>query len=287
MKVDWPSSTNKGTALLRLIHQFDTPLLIRDSYIGWFFDQQTIESAREALQPEGIGITTAGLQRNQIAYSFTILRERQFDDVIVEAIANGCRQLLLIGAGFDTRFFRLPDIQQNAVRTFEVDLPGTIHEKTETIAKRLGSVPEGLTFVPLDLRKQGLTDISTAGFDPGTPAVYVWQGVSYYLDEGSVRNVVRSVASMMTPSSVFAFDGCAPTMIHGRGAPSWINENIERMCAIGEPFLFGIEANEMTAWLRSLGLVHVSSFQPDELEYKYLGKKTLPGDSWYTVVALK
>jgi O-methyltransferase involved in polyketide biosynthesis len=91
----------------------------------------------------------------------------------------------------------------------------------------------------------------------------------------------------MVPGSVFAFDACTPTMIQGDHAALWIKENIERMRAIGEPFLFGMESKEMVDWLRSFGFTQISSLQPDELEHKHFGKRTLPSDSWYTVVAIK
>src|SRR5258708_16877980 len=52
-----------------------------------------------------------------------VARTRLIDDWVAEAIAKGCRQLVVLGAGFDSRAWRLPDLFSLPV--FQVDPPST------------------------------------------------------------------------------------------------------------------------------------------------------------------
>ncbi|MGB3512492.1 MAG: hypothetical protein WBA93_25295 [Microcoleaceae cyanobacterium] len=44
MTIEWKNSTNKGTSILKLIHQFQGEVVFKDKYVNWFFDRSLIES---------------------------------------------------------------------------------------------------------------------------------------------------------------------------------------------------------------------------------------------------
>ena len=105
MDIDWPASTNKGTALLKLMHQSDPYRILQDDYVSWFFDESataTVDSSQFRLRGK---LNDSADAFSQIAYRYAILRERYIDDFIEASIESGCRQLLLLGSGYDTRFF--------------------------------------------------------------------------------------------------------------------------------------------------------------------------------------
>src|SRR4051794_17738665 len=58
-------------------------------------------------------------------FSFLAARTCFFDDAVRDAIRDGARQVVIVGAGFDTRAYRL---QQPGVQFFEVDHPATQRE---------------------------------------------------------------------------------------------------------------------------------------------------------------
>jgi len=144
MDIEWPSSTNKGTALLRLMHQFDPDRILQDDYVSWFIDEPTTANLGDVKAFIKEDSEDPARAFSRIAYRCTILRERHIDEIIEDSIESGCRQLLLLGSGYDTRFFRLPSIRKHSVATFEVDLAVTIKEKIAVLEKRLGSFRQAL-----------------------------------------------------------------------------------------------------------------------------------------------
>lgn len=286
MKIDFKKTpTNKGSAMLKLAHQFQREVLFRDDYLSWFFDEATVRGFRENppnFERESENDTE---EFQKIAYYYVVLREKYGDRAIEEAIATGCKQILLLGSGYDTRFFRLSSIQENSISTIEIDLPAIIEEKKSCLREKLGEIPPGLTLFPVDFNRDDLNNIAESGFDPTLPTAYVWQGVSYYLPRESVSNVLDFVVAQMTSNSVFIFDSGSPLMTFKNDLVPGLNYYIDLLSEVGEPFLFGLYENEMKKWLTDKGFREVEIVQQDELELLFLGKRTLPNNMWYVVTA--
>ena len=282
MNIEWPSSTNKGTALLRLMHQFQPDRILTDDYVSWFFDEATTANLRNA-KLSFAGSPSADFSRT--AYWYAILREKHIDSIIEHSIESGCRQLLLLGSGYDTRFFRLPSIRKYSVATLEVDLPETIKDKMMGIEKRIGSLPVGLSFVPLNFNDKDWSGIVRAGFQPTIPTVYVWQGVSYFLPRQTVSAFLDFVRANMIAGSILAFDCCWPLMLTENDEIPGIRQNIERLKEIGEPYIFGMDPMDMKSWLEDKGFRNIGVSSTDYLELTYVHTSTLPRKTWYIVTA--
>lgn len=156
-------------------------------------------------------------------------------------------QLVILGAGFDTRSYRLPP--GTAVRCFEVDTPRTQRVKREALAK--AGVESGhVTFVPANFEEEDwFARLVEAGFDPARPAYFLWESVTMYLDRKAVEQTLRRVSG---PGSVVAFDYFT-TMILRSGDPfstyaRWTTDRIK------EPFRFGIDQEDVPGLLESCGL---------------------------------
>jgi len=271
--------------MLKLAHQFQKEVLFRDEYLSWFFDETVVKDFRE--NPPNFDAPPKNDTEHfkKIAYYYVILREKYVDRAIEEAIAAGCQQILFLGSGYDTRFFRLSFIQENSISTFEIDLPKTIEEKRNCLVKKLGELPPGLTLVPLDFNRDDFDSISRAGFDASLPTAYIWQGVSYYLPRASVSNVLDFLRAKMAPGSVLVFDACSSLMTFKNDLVPGIKSQIDTLLEIGEPFLFGLYAWEMKKWLADKGFRQVETWQQDELEAEFLKRRTLPNNMWYVVTA--
>jgi len=283
--IDWPASTNKGTALVKLMHQSDPDRILKDDYVSWFFDESakaTVDSSQFRLRGK---LNDSADAFSQIAYRYAILRERYIDDFIEASIESGCRQLLLLGSGYDTRFFRLPAIRKYSVATFEVDLPDTIDEKRAVIEARVGHIPAGLSLIPADLRQTNWEGIFQGGFQPAVATICAWQGVSYYLPERTASAVLDFVRHLMNAASQIAFDSCWPLMLVENDEIPGIRDNIERLKTIGEPYIFGMEPEYMELWLLGKGFQNIRLCLLSELEMMYMKTSTLPTKTWYVVTA--
>ncbi len=126
-----------------------------------------------------------------------------FLDRVVEKYIPGMPQFVILGAGFDTRAYRLPP--GTPVRSFEVDAPRTQAVKRDML-QRAGVDSSGVTFVSADFEKEDwLARLVASGFDPSKPALFLWEGVTMYLDRPAVEDTFRKIASTAR-GSVVAFD---------------------------------------------------------------------------------
>lgn len=145
-------------------------------------------------------------------------------------------QLVILGAGFDTRVYRLsPD---DHVRCFEIDRPTTQAFKLRMLEKA-GLATHLSMYVPADFQAEGWFEkLVAAGFDPARRAFFLWEAVTMYLDRASVEDTLRRIAGT-TPGSVVAFDyfsaetiaSGTPFMRYARAAAAFA----------GEPLTFGID----------------------------------------------
>jgi methyltransferase (TIGR00027 family) len=285
MNLKWPGSTNKGTALLKLLHQREQRVLVRDDYIGWYLESESIEISQKPFA----GIVDLGESPEQkfqrIAYWFTEIREKYFDDIIKAAIEDQCKQLVLLGAGYDTRYLRLQILHDEMVRTIEVDRADMIAEKTKILSKHLQSLPRNLVFIPMDFSNCNLSALFDKGLKCDTKTVCIWQGVSYYLARDNVTSVIEFVKSQLPAMSVLGFDCCTPLMTYKNDQIPGIDFNIRRMEEIGEPYVFGMEAEKMRSWLDSIGFKEVKILTQNELAKRYQIGMELPNNMWYVVTA--
>lgn len=165
------------------------------------------------------------------------VRTAFLDEQVRRHIERGCRQIVILGAGFDSRAARLsaPD-----VRFFEVDTPGTQAEKRERVQRISGYPQLAATYVTCNFESQSFVEqLVGAGFDTTAPAFIIWEGVSYYLSESAVRNTLTRIAEELAPDTVVAFD-FLPLRIVQAGSGTGVRESVELVRSVGEPFIFGI-----------------------------------------------
>lgn len=126
---------------------------------------------------------------------------RLVDDRMREARDAGIRQIVLLGAGLDTRAFRMelpPD-----VRIFEVDLPETFAFK-EPVLDRVAAVPTcARQVVVADLKEDWQTALIDAGFRIDLPTSWVDEGTFGNLKQPWSQRVVRTLTEMSAPGSLF------------------------------------------------------------------------------------
>jgi methyltransferase (TIGR00027 family) len=177
-----------------------------------------------------------------------------FFDTVVDRYLPGIAQFVILGAGFDTRAYRLP--KDGQVRSFEVDAPKTQAVKREMLDKA-GIDTTGVTFVAADFEKEDwLARLVDAGFDPGQPALFLWEGVMIYLDREAVEATLRKIAGTAR-GSVVAFDYFTTEPLESQALYWRYGRAMTK--AAGEPLTFGIDSTppsreRLAELLRSCGL---------------------------------
>jgi methyltransferase (TIGR00027 family) len=116
-----------------------------------------------------------------------LCRKRYADDQVTAAVADGVNQIVVLGAGMDTRGYRLG----GSARVFEVDLAANLDTKRARVRAALGAIPDHVRLVPVDFETDHLADALTdAGVEIDRPVMVVWEAVTQYLTESAVRHTL-------------------------------------------------------------------------------------------------
>ncbi|MFV0524980.1 MAG: SAM-dependent methyltransferase [Acidimicrobiales bacterium] len=141
------------------------------------------------------GLSAAG----KMAGTHFVLRTRFFDDLLGAAVDTGCHQVVLVGAGLDTRAFRLH--WPPGVRLFELDLPDLLAFKDQVLAEA-GADPTCVRVpVPVDLRDDWPTSLEAAGYDATLPTVWLIEGVLMYLPSAAADRLMERIGQLSRPGS--------------------------------------------------------------------------------------
>jgi methyltransferase (TIGR00027 family) len=215
-----------------------------------------------------------------------ICRTRYIDDAVEEALAQGIGQMVILGAGLDTRPYRLHGME--GVRAFEVDLPAVQQNKMKKIQKIFGRVPERVSFIPIDFDTQALEDVfAGTAFDPSRPAVFVWEGVTQYITEEAVRRTL-AFAGKSAPGSVIVFTYVLKSIIEGRSGIPGAEKMMEVVANNNAPWIFGLEPAEMQEFLKPFQLTFMADVGNADYQEKYLkplGRKLVVSEGERIVIA--
>lgn len=195
------------------------------------------------------------------------LRTAAIDSEIRAAIVSGVTQIVILGAGLDSRAARLA---HEGVRFFEVDTPVTQAEKRRRLSTLEGYPESSITFVTCNFEEDDFVErLTHSGFHVNEPALFVWEGVSYYLTEASVRETLRRVAEETHPQSAIVFDYAGKAFVHGTRGDSQDLASREYVEKLGEPFRFG--TNDILPLLYEEGFRYMRKASFDELSLQFTG----------------
>jgi len=132
-------------------------------------------------------------------FSHVAMRTRAIDDVVTRAIREGAHQLVVLGAGLDSRAWRLSCLADHVV--FEVDHPATQAYKRRKIEGRR-SVARDVRFVAVDFERDALEErLTDAGYDPTVRSVFIWEGVTMYLQPEAVEQTLSVLSKLAARGS--------------------------------------------------------------------------------------
>lgn len=193
--------TALGVAMIRARESGREDRLYDDPYAAAFAD-----AAREAfLDPNApYEAATRWAQVERLVdqfYEGRTLGVRAVDDRVHAWVDAGGKQLVMLGAGLDTRAYRMG--LPAALRWFELDLPEIFRFK-EPVLKSVGAVPTcDRRVVAVDLRTDWAPALLAAGYDPDLPTAWVDEGVIPYLSQEEATAVVATITRLSAPGSEF------------------------------------------------------------------------------------
>jgi methyltransferase (TIGR00027 family) len=208
-------------------------------------------SALKRLSPQDLGSVTT-----------MVIRTKHFDAALDRALRSGVRQVVILGAGLDSRGYRFHDRLRN-VRFIEVDYGPTQEFKRQRVKEIVGQSSAEIRYVPMDFTKDDLlTQLRNGGYSENEQTLYLWEGVTMYLPEDAVRTTLRFIQEHSAPSSTVVFDYTLAT-------DPRVNNPSTRFARLGEPWLFGFPGNSARDLLVQVGLVPLADESMGNLAKRY------------------
>lgn len=169
------------------------------------------------------------------------------DERVLAALDAGMRQVAVVGAGYDSRAWRL---RRDGVRFFELDEGSTQRDKRE----RAGRLPgPGPTYVEADLRERPAAEaLVDGGLDPAQPAVFVLEGLTMYLTEEVVRRQLTALAGASAAGSRLTTDFYPPRAATAADRNRLRAQRLAR-AGSGETLRFGVTRDQAVVLVESCG----------------------------------
>jgi len=198
-----------------------------------------------------------------------LCRTRYIDDALRGALDDGAEQVLVLGAGFDTRAYRIPGI--GTVPFFEVDLPDAQAAKRTALGRSSIAIPENVTFVPTDFERDDLDRaLAAAGCRSGRRSFFIWEGVTQYISRNAIEDTLAYVGSAGAAGSRVAFSYIRADVIAGDAATATDRRVMARAQRGGAPWRTGLDPAGLPALLGRHGLQLLEDVGGDEYRTRYL-----------------
>jgi methyltransferase (TIGR00027 family) len=236
------------------------------------------EREQATAQPETI---LARYFPRQDMYGNVVLRARWAEDALAAAVADGVRQYVILGAGFDSFALRRPAFA-DGIEIIEIDHPATQTLKLERLEAIGLADPPGVQFIAADLSRESIgSALARSRFDPTQRVFFSWLGVVSYLTREANRASLRAMAEC-APGSLVVLSYLNQSIFAPRAADRPEGETLSYSASIvrklGEPFVSGFDPAELPGELDALGLELIEDLNGPELAERYgrVGARALP-----------
>ena len=201
-----------------------------------------------------------------------ICRTRYIDDVLNNAIKEGVGTVVNLGAGMDTRAFRISGIEN--IQYFELDFPELQKVKRSYIDKKIGELPSNVSLVPIDFNSQDLgEELKKAGYALSSKTLFIWEGVTQYISKEAVDNTIKYVAQASTGSRI-VFTYVLKSFINGSYIPDGLNSLYKLVLKKKNPLWFcGFDPAEMREYLSKYSLSLIEDVGHEEYLERYIKPK--------------
>jgi methyltransferase (TIGR00027 family) len=193
-------------------------------------------------------------------------RKHYIDDNLEQALGD-VDAVVILGAGFDTRAYRLA--QRSELPVFEVDQPLNVDRKKKVVARALGTPPASVRLVPVDFERDGLmAALASHGYRAEYRTFFVWEGVTQYLTESAVRATFAQLAHA-APGSRLDFTYVRRDFIDGDelyDSPALY----QRMRARRQVWKFGLLPEAVADFIAPYGWRLIEQAGPDVLMDRYV-----------------
>ncbi len=201
--------------------------------------------------PEMAADTEAGI--NSI-----VGRVRYLDDIVEKSVNEGLEQLVILGAGFDTRAYRIEGMEN--VKVFEIDHPSTQQYKTLKIKEIFQSNLENVVYVPVDFESEKISEeLFKKGYNASLKTLFIMEGFIYYITPEAAAETLSFMVKNSGKGSAVVFDYLLDSGVK-EGNKQRSDANI---------FKFGIKEEGLEEFLGQFGFSDIQGSSTKDLKKLY------------------
>lgn len=202
---------------------------------------------------------------------YLIARTAYFDGIYKDALQRDIPQIVFLGAGYDSRPYRFEDLIQKT-KIIEMDIAPTQNRKKTCLKAAHIRIPPQVSLAPIDFNVELLDNVLVkAGYNNQQETLFIWEGVSYYLDPVSVNETLEFI-SHSHPKSRIVFDYTVSisekSITKYYGAKEFIQTMREQHG--NEALLFSVNEGETKTFLQARGLQMVEHLDNEIIEERFL-----------------
>lgn len=283
MRTGAPSRTAEYMALFRALESLRAPArrLVDDRAAVLFLSQRLRVVVHAARFRPLRSFLVAFIDRRWPGPRLSgVVRTHVIDDLVRNAISNGCTQLVLLGAGYDTRATRLAEAASTQV--FEIDHPDTQTHKRKT----LGATPAHVRYIPVDFERDSLAEaLAGAGVGPAKRSCVVWEGIFSYLSARAIDLTLAALIETCAPGSTVILTYVDQRVLDQ--PDPWPEPWVTAVHNVAEPFRTGLHPEHAAAFFakRNLTLCRDETTTEAAARLQVADSHTIP--SLYHLATLK
>jgi methyltransferase (TIGR00027 family) len=200
---------------------------------------------------------------------FLVARCRTMDELLQENLDEGLQQLVILGAGYDSRAYRFEQLKKG-VKVFEVDHPATQAIKMKKVESIFKKLPKYVTYVSIDFTQETLGDkLQENGFNEGMKTLFIWEGVVMYLNQQAVESTLDFIVHHSGSGSQVIFDYIYTSLLDGSVRHGEVSRMRRARRFSGEGLTFSFTEAAVADFLHARGFTQVTDLSSKDLHQRY------------------
>jgi methyltransferase (TIGR00027 family) len=206
-------------------------------------------------------------------YEYIIVRTKYIDTVYQTAVENKASQVVILGAGYDTRAIRLPN-NLRQMKIYEFDSVFTQQSKIKIYTSNAIQIPENVNFVPINFEKESLVEkFEAIGMKRNQKSLFILEGVTMYLEPAAVDVLFEDISNFMGKESLIVFDYIYDEVLRQEKKHYGETGAIAAVKKANESFQFGIEKGSIAEFLLKVNLQLTDHLDAKEMERRYFSDR--------------
>jgi methyltransferase (TIGR00027 family) len=202
-------------------------------------------------------------------YEYVIARTKYIDSLFMDALKQGFDQIVIFGAGFDSRAQRFSEFNKKT-KIFELDAPITQGEKLDAFKEKHITIPENVIYVPINFVKESLAEkLSEAGFEKGRKSLFLLEGVTMYLSDDAIDKTFTIIRDVAGKGSWVVFDYIYAGVLRQENRYYGEKDALKTVLKAGEAWTFALEEGEIEDFLYKYDFTLKDHSNARELEERY------------------